>query len=245
MLARTFRILVLHATATILCVSAWARQLPATACSTAGLSGTYGAILYGSTSNGDVLAYGGQLTFNGKGTVHGNWTTNLNNAITTASVTGNYTVPSNCFGSISITPQGSSAIDFNFAAGSSQRLELIVTNPGISVIGYALPQGAATCTAAGLAGTWAWNSNGLTAGFISLVSLSANRTLHGTSTIVVNGEVQKRLTTGGTFTINSNCSGTVTFTLNGQQQGTADIVVVSGGNEVLVTNALGFITASR
>jgi hypothetical protein len=128
---------------------------------------------------------------------------------------------------------------------ASQRLELIVTDSGESVIGYALPQGQATCTAAGLAGKWAWNSNGVTSGFISSVTLSAKGAMSGLSTIVVNGDVQQNLTTGGIFTINSNCTGAATFTLNGQQQGTGDFVVVNGGQELLVTNALGFITASR
>lgn len=245
MLARLFWGVVSSAVGMILCVGAWGQQLPATKCSTASVSGTYGAVLYGSTSSGDVLAYGGQVTFNGKGSFSGSWTTNFDNDITTVLVTGSYKVASGCTGIITMNAQGSPTLDFNLVVDSSQRLELIVTNAGLSVIGYALPQGQATCTAAGLAGTWAWNSNGLTAGFIASVALSAKGMISGLSTIVVNGDVESNLQTGGTFTIDSNCTGTISFTLNGQQQPTADFVVVNGGKQILVTDALGLITALR
>jgi hypothetical protein len=109
--AKTFRGLVYSAAGMVLCICAWGQQAPATKCSAASISGTYGAVLFGSTSSGVALGYGGQLMFSGKGTFSGAWTTNLNNDITTATVTGSYKVASGCTGSITMM-QGSSTINF-------------------------------------------------------------------------------------------------------------------------------------
>jgi hypothetical protein len=231
----------------IVCVGLAAAQEGATStCTDAELSGVYGAALSGTTNNGVLVGAGGQLKFNGTGKVSGSWSTNTPSGVVVATVTGTYSISPTCFGTMTLTPKGGASITFNIAVDSTQRIELIVTNAGFSEVGYALAQGKPTCTKGGLVGTWSWNSLGLGAGFIAQTALAANGTLSGWSTITVNGDVQSNLPTGGTVTIRSNCTGTVTFTLNGQKQGTGNFVVVNGGQELLLTNSVGaFITALR
>jgi hypothetical protein len=220
-------------------------------CSTAGIKGTYGAALQGSTNNGYLLGEGGQLTFDGKGTVNGMWIVVLSNGdVINVPATGSYSVSSGCLGNMTITPQGYSAANFNIVVDSTQRLEMIQTDSGTIEVGYALPQGKATCTTSGLAGVWNWNSVGYQigvgpGGYIGRVNLLSNGKMKGVVTLSVDGQIYSDLNAGGTFTVGSDCIGIVNLTVQGQKQPSAEFVVVSDGSEILVPGALGSITASR
>ena len=97
---------------------------------------TFAANLLGKNSVGHV-AYVAQVILNGTGGVSGSGTFDVNGKITVATITGTYTENSQCTGSLKITPQGLSALNFKFVvvrAGSE--VLLIETDANTVVAGY-------------------------------------------------------------------------------------------------------------
>jgi hypothetical protein len=226
-----------------------AQQTKPTTCSTADIDGPYGAALQGATTSGDLLGEGGQIIFDGQGKLSGTWIIDVNGQQISVPAHGTYSVSPGCLGKMTMKFQ-QQTIHFNLVVDPNQRLELIVTDSGVIQVGYAIPQGNATCTKAGLAGAWDWNSVGYQigvgpGGFIGRVNFLANGKMSGTVTLSIDGQIVSDIHAGGTFTIQSTCMGTVTFEVAKQKQPTAVIVVVNGGSEILVPGALGAITATR
>lgn len=84
------------------------------ACSNSTLKGVY-AMLDASTANTTQLdAFSNQFTADGLGNLTGTQTSSQNGTITSnVATTGTYQINSNCTGSISITPVGGSASNYN------------------------------------------------------------------------------------------------------------------------------------
>jgi hypothetical protein len=90
-------------------------------CTDLGVKHTYSAQLTGSVISVGQVAFTGQLALNGTGGVKGTATLSLNGSIVNAiSVTGNYSINSDCTGTATITPQGQTSIS----------LSLLVVNGG-------------------------------------------------------------------------------------------------------------------
>jgi hypothetical protein len=226
----------------LLVTAAWAQNdsLTTSTCSNATLKGNFGALLSGFGSN-SVLASGGQLTADGKGGFRGTWAFNVNgNIATNVPVTGTYAVGKGCAGHATLQPQGGSQFHLNLIVDSGgKRLELIVTDSGIIEAGYALAQGNATCSLAGVKGTWGWLQTeafliGVGPGaFIGQTTLDGSGKLQAKNvTESIDGQIVTGLSGPGTYTMESNCIGTLTIPGQGQGYG-AMLVVVNGGKEML------------
>jgi hypothetical protein len=235
MISKTFRIALTIVLASFaLSSAAWAAT-----CSNASLSGTYGFLHDGTDSNGaPATAAVTQITFDSTaGTFTGETTASHDGVIATESLTGIYTVASNCTGTG--TPTGGSPFS------------IVVTSTGFLAVhpfseGFAVKQGSPTCTNAGVQGSFGFETTGVfLAGapatgwvaFIGELKLTVNPSGEG----VISGHVAG--TEGGTtptfapvtgsYKVDTDCRGTATVKPEGLSEMHFHFVVVDSGKELL------------
>jgi hypothetical protein len=211
-------------------------------CSNASLSGTYGFLHGGVDSNGAPnSAAVSQLTFDSTtGTFTGETTASHDGVISTFSFSGIYAVASNCTGTG--TPTG--GIPFSFVITSTGFL----ATHGVSSQGFAVKQASRTCTNAGVKGGFGLQATGVfVAGapvtgpiaFIGELTLSVNASGDGVISGHVAGGVDGTIFTfaeepvSGTYSVNSDCSGTATITPKGRSEMHFSLVVADCGKEML------------
>jgi hypothetical protein len=108
----------------------------AAVCGENGKKQTFAANLSGSVIGVGPVAYGEQVILDGKGNVSGNGTFSLDGAIYIVPITGTYTENADCTGSAQITPQGLSALNFNFVVvNAGKEILLVETDTGTIVSG--------------------------------------------------------------------------------------------------------------
>lgn len=219
MISKTFRIAL-----TIVLASFALSSAAGATCSNASLSGTYGFLHDGVDSNGAPnSAAVSQLTFDSTtGTFTGETTASHDGVITTFSFAGVYEVASNCTGTG--TPMGGNP--FSFVVTSTGFL----ATHGVTSQGFAVKQGSPTCTNAGVQGSFGFETTGVflagapvtgPVAFIGELKLSVNASGDGViSGHVAGGENDTIFTfeeepVRGTYSVNSDCSGTATITPKG------------------------------
>jgi len=205
-------------------------------CSAASLKGKFGFVLTGLDSSFFFTASSGLLTLNGARSLTGTETTSDNGVITNSvAVTGSYAINTNCSGTLTITPSGGSAQSYAVVIDSTAtRLEMIQTNAGYTVSGYALAQGTVTCTLEGVKGIYGYYGSGwqtspslspfAIAGEVSVDGLG---NLKGFQTSSSGGTILSP-TESGTYTVNSDCTGTTTTTNS--------LGITAHANNILVNN---------
>ena len=213
-----------------LCLSVYASA----SCSNATLVGNYGFTITGVNGSGSLMAAVGQLTADGKGHFAGIEAESDGGVITSnISLTGTYSLKANCTGTSTITGNGSSAPFSLVVVSNGGQFELTKTLAGTSQYGYALAQGKAICTNAGIKNVFGFRGGGHTApsmapnawdGQVKLDGLGA---ITGSESASFGGTIQSfRLT--GTYSVNSNCTGTAIFNGGGNQSNTYFVIVNSG-----------------
>jgi hypothetical protein len=208
-------------------------------CSNASLSGTYGFLHDGTDSNGTpASAAVTQITFDSAtGTFTGEQTASHDGVIVTESVTGTYTIASNCIG----TGIPAGGIPFSIVVTSTGFLALHPFSEG-----FAVKQGSLTCTNAAVMGSFGFETTGLfLAGapatgwvaFIGELKLTLNHSGEGViSGNVAGSEGDTTLALApvtGTYSVNSDCTATATITPKGQSALNFSFVVVDCGKEML------------
>lgn len=211
-------------------------------CSNASLSGTYGFLHDGTNSSGaPSTAAVSQLTFDATtGTFTGVTTASHDGVIAMASLTGNYTVASNCTGMG--TPAGGSPFS------------IVVTSTGFLAVhpfseGFAVKQGAPPCTNAALKGRFAFETTGVfLAGapaatgwvaFIGELKLTVNPSGEGGISGHLAGADDNTILTfaeepvSGSYSVDRDCRGTATIKPEGLPEMHFQFVVVDGGKELL------------
>ena len=211
----------------------------AATCSNASLSGTYGFLHDGTDSNGaPATAAVTQITFDSTtGTFSGETTASHEGVIVTASLSGTYTVDSNCTGTG--IPSGGSPFS------------IVVTSTGFLAVhpfseGFAVKQGSPICTNATVTGSFGFQTTGVFlaeapatrwVAFIGKLELTVNPSGEG----VIRGHVAgsegdtalafKPVT--GSYSIAPDCTGTATITRKGRSSLNFSFVVVDCGKEML------------
>src|ERR1700691_3086637 len=237
MISKTLRIVLTIVLAGFaLSSAAWAAT-----CSNASLSGTYGFLHDSTDSNGaPATAAVTQITFDSTtGTFTGEQTASHDGVIATESVTGMYTVASNCTGTG--TPAG--GIPFS----------IVVTSTGFLAVhpfseGFAVKQGPPTCTNAGGKGRFGCETPVLfRAGapatgwvaFIGELKLTVNPSGEGVIRGHIAGAEDGTFLTlaeepvTGSYTVDRDCRGTATITPKGHSEMHFSLVVVDCGNQIL------------
>jgi hypothetical protein len=235
MISKTFRI----ASLVVLATFAFSSAAGATTCSNASLSGTYGFLHDGTDSNGaPATAAVTQITFDSTtGTFTGENTASHEGVIATASLTGTYTIASDCTGTG--TPSGGSPFS------------IVVTSTGFLAVhpfseGFAVKQGSPTCTNAEVVGSFGFETTGVfLAGapatgwvaFIGKLKLTVNPSGEGViSGHVAGSEGDTALAftpVTGSYSVAADCTGTATITPKGQSPLNFSFVVVDCGKEIL------------
>jgi hypothetical protein len=237
MISTTFRIARMIVLASFaLSSAAWAAT-----CSNASLSGTYGFLHLGTDSNGTpATAAVSQIKFDSTtGTFIGETTASHDGVIATRPLTGTYAVASNCTGTG--TPAGGS------------RFSIVVTSTGFLALhlfaeGFAVKQGSPTCTNAGVAGSFGFETTGVffagapataAVAFIGELKLTVNPSGEG----IISGHVAASADSTfltfaeepvtGSYRVGTDCRGTATITPKGRSEMHFKLVVVDGGNEML------------
>jgi hypothetical protein len=208
-------------------------------CSNASLSGTYGFLHDGTDSNGaPFTAAVSQITFDSNAGTFTVETTASHDGVTdTESLTGIYTVASNCTGTG--TPTGATPFS------------IVVTSTGFLALhpfseGFAVKQGSPTCANAGVQGSFGFETTGVFlagapatgwVGFIGGLKFMVDSSGKGViSGHVTGSEGDTTLTFApvtGSYKVDTDCTGTATIKLKGQPDMHFSLVVVDGGKEML------------
>jgi hypothetical protein len=179
-----------------------------------------------------------QITFDSTtGTFTGETTASHDGVIATESLTGTYTVASNCTGTG--TPAGGSPFS------------IVVTSTGFLAVhpfseGFAVKQGFPTCTNARVQGSFGFETTGVflagapATGWVAFIG-ELNLTVNASGEGVISGHVagsegDTTLTFApvtGSYRVDTDCRGTATITPEGQPEMHFSFVVVDCGKEML------------
>jgi len=219
-------------------------------CTNASFAGAYGYTLNGwvLSSNGYLpFADSGSITPDGNGKFSGSSTFSLNGQPQSRTFTGTYTLNSDCRGAATFSDNLSQTINLNLlVAGNGQEIQLVQTDSATVISGGAQRQ-QANCSAETLSGWygfavtgWYYDANGNLQAFTDSGKLIAD----GAGGLTLNDLVSQGGTTSsrnisGTYSLNSNCTGTASFTSIH-----VNLTVVAGEVQMIQTDANTVISGS-
>jgi hypothetical protein len=226
----------------------------ASTCTNANVVGSYGYTLSGwifATAGSYPFADAGSLTFDGKENISGTSTYSLDGTIQPRTLTGTYSVNTNCTGTATVTDSLGNITHLNLTVvANGQSMQFVQTDSNTVISGSATAQQTG-CTAEAISGMYGFASNGWvydTSGnpypFTDVGNLSSGGadsfTLNDTTSTA--GTVAGR-SVPGNYSLNSNCKGTATITVTG---GTLhlSLIVVAGAIEFIETDAGTTISGS-
>jgi hypothetical protein len=234
MISRTFRL----ARMIVLSSFALSSAAGAATCSNASLNGTYGFLHDGTDSNGTPFtAAVTQMTFDSTtGTFAGETVASHNGVTAHQSLSGTYTIAPNCTGT-------------GIPAGGSP-FSIVVTSTGFLALhlfaeGFAVKQGSATCSNAGVKGSFGFETTGVfladapsaAVAFIGELKFSVNAAGEG----LISGQVSA--SEDGTFAeepvtgyyrITADCRGTAAIRPKGRTAMHFSLVIVDAGKQMLM-----------
>ncbi len=191
------------------------------ACSNSNLNGPFGFSLRAVSS---PVINVGTFTADGAGNISsGQLTQSINGVISSVTFSGTYAVKNDCTGTITTTDSVSNARDFFVVLSGPNKnaVTLLENDPGLTASGVARAQGVGVCSLTGgktqafsarldglvgsapetIVGKFATNGSGAVA--------------VGTAVLDLGGTYHKPSPVTGTYTSNSNCSGTMQITFGG------------------------------
>ncbi len=219
-------------------VSLMAANAAAATCTNASFKGVYG--ISASGLGGGLLPASSidQLTADGNGNFAGTTTKSKDGTILIYTFTGTYQIAKNCTGTASYTNQDGELRNVNLIMNNGNKGAFFIQTDANHVeSAVAVEQGTATCTDLGVKHTYSLEATGFFIGTGQIAAagqlvLNGKGSLTGTVTFSVNGSISS-LPVTGTYQINSNCTGTATFTPQGQSAINISLVIVNGGKELM------------
>ncbi len=227
----------------------------ASACTNASVAGTYGFTLSGwiftSTGGEYPFAESGTLTSNGEGSLSGSSAFSLDGTIEAATLTGTYSVSSNCTGTATLKDNHGDSIALNLViADNGQSIQLVESDQGTVVSGNATSQ-QTNCTAETINGLyalslsgWVYDSSGNPYFFTDVGRFNfggAGGTVTLNDTVSAAGTVTLARSISGNYSLNSNCAGTATLN-NGTLH--LNLTVVAGAIQFIETDSGTTISGS-
>lgn len=219
-------------------------------CSTASLTGVWGFENAGFDGPGIPGASVGQYNFDGAGNVSGSFTHSSNGTISNLTFTGTYTVAKNCTGTLTLNNSNGVTEHHNLVIDNARKGLQVIRNDSPQIrSGFALAQGVVTCGLTGVKQTLAFNVSGTnnTIGAIAgvgQVNMDGNGHItSGTLTLSLNGSLGTFPLTGS-YTENTDCTGTEIIQPTGLGASNFNFVVVNGGKEVLLIETDGLTTVA-
>lgn len=213
---------------------------PASAvCSKASFNGVFG-YFHGRPTGTDTFRVVGQITADGNGNVSGSWTLGLSGAISTGMFIGTYTIGQDCTGTLTLSNEDQSPAHFNIVLDDSkQGFQMIQTDSGYDQPGYGIAQGTVACELTGNKQTFATNFLGVLypsldiEAIVGQLNLDGKGKITGKETFSVFGVISSAPVTG-TYTENSDCTGTIQITPEGSSVTNFNTVTVNSGTELLL-----------
>ncbi len=207
-------------------------------CSNASLSGTYGFVHDETDGSGaPFTAAVTQITFDSKtATFTGQTTASHDGVIATESLTGTYTVASNCTGTG--TPTGASPFSIVVTPRGFLALHLFAE-------GFAVKQGSPKCTKGALQGNYGFETTGAFLEAASatavavigdlklLVNRSGESVIGGHVSVSEDGTFLSEEPVSGSYTVATDCTGTLTVTPKGSSALNFSFMIVDEGKEIL------------
>lgn len=213
------------------------------ACTMASISGAYGYTIGGLSfaPNGSIGVYTetGTFTADGNGNLKGNGTYSIA-TLASHSLTGTYTVNSDCTGTLTYTDNSNLPTNVTLVVGfNGDDLRYLESDTGSDVSGRArrLKTGCSNASFAGSYhfrnGGYAFDSAGNPYYFDDGGKLVAdgNGGLTATDTVTVSGTITPRTQTG-TYTINTDCTGSASLTDSGGHGSHFNLTLVGPQHEV-------------
>jgi hypothetical protein len=193
----------------------------------------------------------GQLTFDGQGNItSGSWTESDFGTISTGTTTGTYSISKNCTGTLMLNDEDEGGSYFNIYLNAGNKMFQIIQSQPSNQPGFSLAQGTVTCGLSGKKLVLTTNLVGLVQGTlvadtVGRVTLDGKGKISGTETFTLNGAVSE-LAVKGSYTENSNCTGTWHVTPKGGTETNFNTVVVNSGKELLLIQTdSGTVTAGN
>jgi hypothetical protein len=209
-------------------------------CSNANVTGKYGFSGSGFLKNAQPISFAGFIKADGKGTYAGRETASVGGTIfKNVPLTGTYSINPDCTGSG--TSKVMKAVNhFNLVVVSGGKsLQLVSADAGNVETETVQAQGTATCTVAGVNGTFGIQASGmfLTIGsvaFDGLFTLDGKGNVKGTESGSIAGSIFSGQPASGSYTVASNCTGTMAITVANQTEHSSFVVTNSGKGMLLV-----------
>ena len=228
----------------------------AAACSNSSISGIYGFSTSGTNSDGLPEAVVGQFTATPgttSGSLSGMETASVNGTTGVVSFSGTYQVSGNCTGQVTVKVSGAKKLGhlrLVIVSGGAE-IDFVDTDPGQTSLGYALAQGNATCTDLGVKANYGFQDTGLVVGsgpiaLTGRLTLDGNGGAKGSQSGTQAGAVVTNVPLSGSYSVNSDCTGSATLTPQGGVATNFNFVLVNGGKTVLAidTDATTVITGT-
>jgi len=189
----------------------------------------------------------GKDVSDGNGHITGTYNYTLNGGTNKGTYAGTYTVTSACVvtETLNVTPNAAAVYTetstFQIAAGGATTVGG-TTSTGIILAGQAYraaAQGASQCSNASLAGIYNFVEFGV-AGLLSPLVKTGQLNLDGAGHVTLSGSKNQQgspsaaLSGNGTYTVNSDCTGSMAFSLNGGGTDTHYFGLEDGGNLLLL-----------
>jgi hypothetical protein len=191
------------------------------------------------------FANAGHETYHGDGTVNGFSTTNSNGVVSAAAYAGTYTVNADCSGATDLVDENGARTHYDIVI---QQNGLVVgyvgTDPNVVTGGYESRRSGSqgTCDPSSLRGTYISANDGFETGGGTSTQRSpvaqaavevyeGDGTISGSLTANSNGTVS-RLSYDGTYTIDDDCAGEITWTSEGEDARHFAIYVDPSGEEL-------------
>jgi len=152
--------------------------------------------------------------------------------------TGTYSMAKNCTGTLTLNNEGGATAHFNIYLNAGAKMfQMIETDNPSNQPGFGLAEGTVTCGLTGKKQVLTTNLVGLTSGEVAdtvgQVTLDGNGHISGEEVFTLNGTISIVSVTG-TYTENSNCTGTWQITPQGGGTQNFNSVVVNSGKELLL-----------
>ena len=218
-------------------------------CKNASLKGVFG-YLHGRPGAYPAAVIEGQITLDGMGNITaGSWTYTYDGTITTGTTTGTYSISKNCTGTLTLNDEGGGPAHYNIYINAGNKMfQMIETDTGNNQPGFALAQGTVTCGLTGKGQVLTTNLVGYytaVADTVGQVTLDGEGNIKGSEVFTNNGAIST-LSVTGTYTEESNCTGTWQVTNSvGSTQNFNTVVVNSGKELLLIETDNGTITAGN
>jgi hypothetical protein len=211
-------------------------------CSNSNVNGAYGFAVRGvSDPSGNPLATVGLFTADGTGNVgFGKVTQSNTGAVTTATFTGTYNISADCIGTLTTTDSNSITRHY-FVVLSGMKadvVDLTETDAGLTMSGAAHPQGVGICGLTGKRTPFAEHVTGVAGAVPEAIAGRVGTDGNGNITFGfavsnLGGANHKLSKVSGTYTANSDCTGSVQTTFGGATYN-FNYVSVDGGRQYLM-----------